>query len=443
MAPPPPAPVVPVSPRDLARDVIGVVLGGGRGTRLYPLTKMRAKPAVALAGKYRLVDIPISSCLHSGVDRIFVLTQFQSGSLNRHIFRTYRFESFGRGFIEVLAAHQADPEHAHEVPGLEGGWYEGTADAVRRNLREFTLHRSEEVLILAGDHIYRMDFGLFIGTHRHAEADITVAVTPVRRAQATGFGILKLGQDGRIVRFVEKPKDPAVLDDMAVPGLPDGCTHVASMGIYAIRKDRLADLVAPHQMKDFGKDVIPSALAQGRLRVQAHVYAGYWEDIGTIASYYAANLRLAEGDPPFDLYDQERPIYTRPRFLPPTRFDGVKLDQTLIADGCFLQGCEITHSVIGIRSIIRRGARIADSIVIGNDSYEERPGPTSRAEIPLGIGPDCEIRRSIIDKDVRIGRGVRIINKDGADERDGERYVIRDGIVCIPKGTTIPDGTVI
>ncbi len=415
---------------DLRDEVVAIVLGGGMGTRLYPLTKVRAKPAVSIAGKYRLVDIPITNCLQSNINRIFVLTQFRSSSLNRHIVRTYRFESFGTGFIEVLPAQQT-------VEEPEGGWYLGTADAVRRNLREFLQLPARDYLVLAGDQLYRMDYGELFETHRAAGADVTVAVTPVAREAASAFGVMRLGRDGRIGEFVEKPRDPAVLDALAVLGLPAGKTHVASMGIYAIRRERLAELVGASEAQDFGTHVIPAAIE--RFRVHAHVFAGFWEDIGTVAAYYRESLALTERTPAFDLFDPRRPLFTRPRFLPPTRYIGrCEIERSLVADGCILRDCRVVHSVIGIRSTIAAGADIEDAIVIGHDYYEDPAGGP-----PPGIEEGVVLRRAIVDKNVRIGRGARIVNEAGVREADEALYSIRDGIVCVPKGTVIPEGTVI
>jgi glucose-1-phosphate adenylyltransferase len=416
---------------DLQREVVAIVLGGGRGTRLYPLTKVRAKPAVSLGGKYRLVDIPISNCLHSRIDRIYVLTQFQSGSLNRHIVRTYRFQSFGTGFIEVLAAQQGDEES-------KSGWYEGTADAVRRNLREFLELPAREYLILAGDQLYRMDFSDMIRTHREKGADITVAVTPVSREAAGAFGIMRLASDGRITEFVEKPKEPSVLDRLAVPGFSSGKTHLASMGIYLIGRDRLEPLVAPTEMQDFGKHVIPSVMQQHR--VQAYIFDGYWEDIGTVAAYYREILALTDPTPRFDLFNTQKPIYTRTRYLPPTRLVGsVRVERSLLADGCLLRDCHVEHSVIGIRTRIGAGAQVRDSIILGADYYENPVNPGSEP----GIGEGAVVRNAIVDKNVVIGKGARVLNERGVKEADGPGYNIRDGIVCIAKDTVIPEGAVI
>jgi glucose-1-phosphate adenylyltransferase len=416
---------------DLEKEVVAIVLGGGRGTRLFPLTKVRAKPAVSLGGKYRLVDIPISNCLHSNIDRIYVLTQFLSASLNRHISRTYHFESFGTGFIEILAARE----------GLEtasGGWYEGTADAVRRNLAQFLELPARDYLILAGDQLYRMDLADMIRTHRLHAADITVAVTPIRREEAGAFGIMRLAADGRIVEFVEKPKDPVALDRLALSGLSSGKTHLASMGIYVIRRERLAELVSPTDMQDFGKHVIPKTL--DRLRVQSYVFDGYWEDIGTISAYYKAMLALTDPVPPFELFNPVKPIYTRQRFLPPTRAIGkVALDRALVAEGGILRDCSIEHSIVGIRSRVMSGVVVKDSIVFGGDYYEN---PVRPGEMPE-IGEGAVIRGAIIDKNARIGRGARLLNEKGVQEADGEGWHIRDGIICVPKDATIAAGTVV
>jgi glucose-1-phosphate adenylyltransferase len=418
---------------DLRKEVVAIILGGGRGTRLFPLTKVRAKPAVEVAGKYRLVDIPISNCIQSQIDRIFVLTQFQSASLNRHIFRTYRFESFGTGFIEVLPAQQHDSENM-------SGWYQGTADAVRRNLNEFEQLPAKDYLILAGDQLYRMDFADLLRTHRESQADVTVAVTPIAREACFAFGIMRMSREGRITEFVEKPKDPKVLDSLAAPGLPPGKTHLASMGIYVIRREKLAELVRPDEARDFGKDVIPSAIRSGR--VQAHVFPGYWEDIGTVSAYYREMIALTDPAPAFDLFDPARPILTRPRFLPPTRVRGAcRLERALVSDGCVLEDCSVVHSVVGVRSIIRAGAQVTDSVLLGHDFYEDPQGDGDRG--PLGINEGAVVRGAIIDKNVRIGKGARILNAERVQESERDLFSIRDGIVCVPKGAVIPPGMVI
>ncbi len=421
---------------DLQKEVVAIVLGGGRGTRLYPLTNVRAKPAVSLGGKYRLVDIPISNCLHSRIDRIYVLTQFLSASLNRHITRTYRFDTFSSGFIEILAATQHGGDAGTAGPG--GGWYEGTADAVRANLVAFLEQPARDYLILSGDQLYRMDFAELLRRHRDTGADVTVAVTPVAREACPSFGIMRLAGDGRIVEFVEKPRDPAVLDKLAVSGLSGGNTHLASTGIYAIRRERLAELVQASGAQDFGKNVIPQAIE--RYLVQSYIHDGYWEDIGTVAAYYREMLALTDATPRFDLFNPARPIYTRPRYLPPTRFGGkVVIERSLIADGCVLRDCTLEHSVIGIRTRVAPGALIQDSIILGADYYEDPVRPGRSPEIGEGV----VVRGAIVDKNVRIGKGSRIVNEKGLREADGALYLIRDGVVCIPKDTEIPEGTVI
>jgi glucose-1-phosphate adenylyltransferase len=411
--------------------VIAIVLGGGRGARLDPLTRERAKPAVSLAGRYRLVDIPISNCLHSGIERIFILTQYASGSLNRHIVRTYRFDPFGAGFVEVLAAQQHPDDE-------KGGWFQGTADAVRRNLQEFLQFPAAHYVILAGDQLYRMDFRELLRTHVDADADVTVAVTPVPEEQVPGLGIMRVTPEGGIAEFVEKPSDPEVIAGLRMEGLPEGRTHVASMGIYMIRRERLAELLRREEMTDFGKHVIPMAI--DRYRAQAHVFSGYWEDIGTIRAFYEANLALAGANPPFDLYDREHPFYTRQRHLPPTRYLGMTaVRDSLVADGCTLEACTIVGSVVGLRSTIRRGARLEDAIVLGHDGFRD----PDDAERPLEIGEGAVIRRAIVDKNVTVGGGAQLINAEGVRDAETDLVRIREGIICVPKGTTIPAGTVI
>jgi glucose-1-phosphate adenylyltransferase len=415
-------------------DVLGVILGGGQGTRLFPLTLQRSKPAVPIAGKYRLVDIPISNCLNSSLKRLFVLTQYNSESLNKHLSLTYKFDIFSSGFISLLAAEQT--EESRE-------WFQGTADAIRRSLRHLRSHNWKQLLILAGDQLYQMDYRKMLETHRQNHADATVAVTPVPAEQTAGFGILKMNRLGRIVHFEEKPK-PDRLDDLAseVPAL--GKTWLASMGIYVFERDALDKCLEDASLVDFGKHVIPAAVPT--MRVQAHVYRGYWEDVGTIQAYYQASLDLCESVPRFDFFDVARPVYTHPRFLPPTKVEGCNVRQALICEGCIMVGAEVERSVIGIRSRIGRGARVQESLVLGADLYEtldEMARATARGVPPVGIGEDTVVRRAIIDKNARIGRGVRITNEAGASELDGDGYFIRDGIVIVAKDAVIPDGTVI
>jgi glucose-1-phosphate adenylyltransferase len=415
-------------------DVLGVILGGGRGTRLHPLTLHRSKPAVPIAGKYRLIDIPVSNCLNSNLRRIFVLTQYQSESLNKHIGLTYKFDVFSSGFVSIIAAEQTE-----ESPD----WFQGTADAVRRCLRHLRDHRCRDILILSGDQLYQMDYRRMLETHRRNVADATVAVLPVSAEQTPGFGILKLNRQGRIVHFEEKPKAerlPELVSEL--PG--QGPAYLASMGIYLFTRDALERALADQSLVDFGRHVIPKALAE--MRVHAHLHRGYWEDVGTIATYYEANLALCDTIPPFDFYDASRPVYTHPRFLPATKVEACSVERSLVSEGCILVGAEIERSVVGIRSRVGRGARVRDSLVLGADYYEtvdEIARAVARGVPPLGIGSDSVIERAIVDKNARIGRGVRIVNEAGVRERDGEGYYVREGIVIVPKDAVIPDGTLI
>ncbi len=419
-------------------NVISIILGGGRGTRLYPLTKLRAKPAVPLAGKYRLIDIPISNCLNSGITRIYVLTQFLSESLNRHIYRTYKFDNFGGGWVQVLAAEQTT-----SLDAAASDWYQGTADAVRKQLTHIRTARPSEVLILSGDHLYRMDYGEFIDAHRENDADVTVAVQPVTREAAPQLGLLKTDQAGHIAEFAEKPKGKA-LEKMASGDDPKK-PFLASMGIYIFKFGVLRELLDKHPKDDFGKHILPAAIKSHK--VCAYTFEDYWEDIGTVQAYYDANLSLALPDPPFDLYEPERPIYTRPRYLPGTLADDCHLERVMLADGCLLQDAVINDSVIGLRSIIGPGVRISRSVLLGADYYEDeeqRAINREKGRPNIGIGSGSTIEGAIIDKNARIGKNVVIRpHPDVIDMVEKERYVIRDGIVIIPKNATIPDETVI
>lgn len=415
-------------------DVLGVILGGGRGTRLFPLTQLRSKPAVPIAGKYRLVDVPLSNCLNSDLRRIFVLTQYNSQSLNRHVGQTYKFDVFSSGFVNVLAAEQTE-----ESPD----WFQGTADAVRQSLRHFGNHRHRDVLILSGDQLYQMDFRRMLAQHRNEMAEASVAVIPVDAEHASAYGILKTDAHGRIVRFEEKP-DPSRLAELAsdVPGV--GPCYLASMGIYLFRREALGRSLADGALVDFGRHVIPFVI--GLVRVQAHVFRGYWEDVGTIRSYYEANLALCRPMPPFDFYDEKRPIYTHPRFLPATKVESCTIRDALLSEGSILIGAEIERSVIGIRSRVGRGTRVRDSLVLGADFYEpldEMQASEARGLPAVGIGADSVIEGAIVDKNARIGRGVEIRRDSRRSHEDGSGYYVREGIVIIPKGATIPDGTVI
>jgi glucose-1-phosphate adenylyltransferase len=415
-------------------DCLAVILGGGRGTRLFPLTHERSKPAVPIAGKYRIIDIPISNCLNSHLRRIFVLTQYNSESLNKHIGLTYKFDVFSNAFVSVLAAEQTEDS---------ADWFQGTADAVRQSRRHLAAHPSREVLVLSGDQLFQMDFRALQETHRRQAADATLAVIPVAREQTAAFGILKVDRDGRIVHFEEKP-GPHRLDDLEsdIPGRGRG--FLASMGIYMFGRDALERAVADPALVDFGRHVIPKAI--GSMRVQAHVFEGYWEDVGTIASYFQANLELTKPLPPFEFYDVRRPVYTHPRFLPATKIEGCTLRAAVVSEGCIVMGAEIERSVIGIRSRIGKGARLRDTLVLGADYYEsvgEIERARERGQPPVGIGTDSLIERAIVDKNARIGSGVRIVNEAGLQNADGDGYYIREGIVVVPKGAVIPDGKVV
>ena len=415
-------------------DVLTLILGGGRGTRLYPLTHMRSKPAVPLGGKYRLIDIPISNCLNANLRQIFVLTQFNSESLNRHVALTYKFDVFTSGFVSVLAAEQTE----------EGGnWFQGTADAVRQSLRHMRRSQGRDVMILSGDQLYSMDFKAMLQTHRDSNADATVAVIPVAQDQTSAFGILKMDTTGRIVHFDEKP--PAERLPGLVSELPGGGQgYLASMGIYLFKREVLEQAVANPQLVDFGRHVIPDAVP--RQRVQAYVYRGYWEDVGTIRSYFQANLALCDAIPPFDFYDAKRPVYTNPRFLPASKLEGCTIRSALVCEGCILHGAEIDRSIIGIRSRIGAGVKIKNSLLIGADHYEtleEMRASEARGVPPMGIGTESVIENAIIDKNARVGRGVRITNEARVQTADGDGYFIREGIVVVPKNGVVRNGTVI
>ena len=415
-------------------DTIAVILGGGRGSRLFPLTLQRSKPAVPIAGKYRLIDIPVSNCLNSGLRRIFVLTQFNSESLNKHLGLTYKFDMFSSGFVSLLAAEQTEDN-------VE--WFQGTADAVRQSLRHLRNHSYEEVLILSGDQLYRMDYRRLRTTHRNNKADATLAVLPVTAEQASSFGILKVNNQGRIVHFEEKPK-PERLPDL-VSDLPEvGRVYLASMGLYLFGRQSLESALRDRKLVDFGRHVIPELL--GRMRIQAHVFKGYWEDVGTIGSYYECNLALTKPDPPFDFFEASRPIYTHPRFLPATKVEECRLKDVLISEGCVILRADIERAVIGIRSWIGPRTKLRDTLVLGADLYETPEmvaEATSKGQPPIGIGAGSVIERAIVDKNARIGRDVRILNEARRENHDGEGYYIRDGIVVVPKNCVVPDGAVI
>ncbi len=428
------------------KKVLSIILGGGAGTRLYPLTKLRAKPAVPVAGKYRLIDIPVSNCINSEIFKIYVLTQFNSASLNRHIARTYSFAGFSEGFVEVLAAQQT-PENP--------SWFQGTADAVRKYIWLLEEWDIDEFLILSGDHLYRMDYRLFVERHRQTNADITLSVVPMDERRASDFGLMKTDDSGRVVSFSEKPKGEALTQmqvDTTLLGLtPEQAKlqpYIASMGIYVFKKQVLINLLRESlERTDFGKEIIPDAAKDHN--VQAYLFDGYWEDIGTIEAFYDANMGLTQQPlPPFSFYDEKAPIYTRPRYLPPSKLLDCHITQSIIGEGCILKNCRIEHSVLGVRSRIESGCNIEDSLIMGADYYQafaERQNSLEHENIPVGIGTDTIIRRAIIDKNARIGHDVRIINKDNVQEaeRESQGFYIRSGIVVVLKNATIPDGTII
>jgi glucose-1-phosphate adenylyltransferase len=430
------------------KRVLAIILGGGAGTRLYPLTKLRAKPAVPLGAKYRLIDIPISNCINSEIHRIYVLTQFNSASLNRHIARTYALAaaSFSQGFVEVLAAQQT----------LENaGWFEGTADAVRKYLGLFAEWDVDQYLILAGDHLYRMNYADFIQRHRETKADITLGVVPVAARRASDFGLVRLDAQGRVRGFSEKPTGEALHAmqvDTTVLGLSaeqaQAAPYIASMGIYVFAKPVLHALLTQGPARpDFGKDLLPPAVSA--YNVQAYLFQDYWEDIGTIEAFYHANLALtAQPEPLFSFYDEQAPIYTRSRYLPPTKLLDAQVIESMLGEGCILKECTVQHSVIGLRSRIETGCMIEDTLLMGADYYEspaQRWDHLEQGTVPLGVGAHTTIRRTIVDKNARIGRHVRIVNHDHVQEADQEAlgFVIRNGIVVVIKNATIPDGMVI
>jgi glucose-1-phosphate adenylyltransferase len=425
--------------------VLAVILGGGAGSRLFPLTHQRSKPAVPLGGKYRLVDIPISNCINSNVTQIFVLTQYNSASLNRHISRTYRFSGFSDGFVEILAAEQT-PDSPQ--------WFQGTADAVRQVLPHIHDWGIDTLLILSGDHLYRMDYRKFLARHYEMEADVTVSVVPFVREAAEEFGLLKVESTGRILEFREKPKGEG-LEEMRVDTTAFGLSaeeaarrpFLASMGIYVFDYKRLEQLLTENpKWVDFGREIIPAAIKD--YNVQAYLFDDYWEDIGTISAFHAANLDMTSLLPQFNFFDTEAPIYTRPRYLPPSKVHNCEIIDSLIGDGCIINRARLTRSVVGLRSRIEPGAYVEDTYVMGADYYQaiEELRLDATANRPLiGIGRDTVIRRAIIDKNVRIGSGVRLVNEAGIQHLDKqeEGYYIRDGIIIVPKNATVRDGTVV
>src|SRR5436190_7947881 len=421
-------------------DVLSVIMGGGQGTRLFPLTKERAKPAVPLAGKYRLVDIPISNCINSGLRRIYLLTQFNSASLHRHISQSYKFDHFSGGFVEILAAEQTFDDTS---------WYQGTADAVRKNMVHFINHDWDYLLILSGDQLYRMDFRKIIELHAEANADSTIATLPVSRREATSLGLMQIDADRRITRFEEKPKDPAILDAMRLPpewypklGIQgDTELFLASMGIYVFTRGVVKRLLE-NTHTDFGKHIIPAAIPTER--VFSYVFQGYWEDIGTIRAFFEANLDVTSELPRFNFFDMAAPIFSRPRFLPGSEINGAQIDHAVISDGCILNHASIRHSIVGLRSLVGAGTSIYRSILLGSDYYESLESITEneRAGKPrIGIGMNCRIENTIVDKNARIGNNVTISPAGKSENMDHELFYIRDGIVIIPKNGTIPHNT--
>lgn len=418
-------------------NVITAILGGGQGSRLWPLTRHRAKPAVPVAGKFRLIDIPISNSLHAGIDKIYVLTQFNSTSLHRHIAQTYRFDNFTRGFVNILAAQQSLDER---------GWYQGTADAVRQNISRLADGSNSEVLILSGDQLYLLDMRAFVTGHREREADLSIAVKPVPRDEASSFGIMRLARDGRIVEFVEKPQAEAELDRLTpdpetiarlgldvAPGM-----LLASMGMYVFKSGVLRSLLeADIEHTDFGREIIPAAIPNHR--VFAFLYDGYWRDIGTIPAFHEANIELTEDHPPLNLYHPDFPIYTHPRFLAGVKLRHCEVEQSVLSEGSVIMGSAVRRSVIGIRSLIRSGSVVEDSIVMGTATHQR----SDVGVTPIGIGRDCYIRRAIIDRGASVGDGCQLINKADIDEADGENYAIRGGIIVVPSNAVLPPGTVI
>jgi glucose-1-phosphate adenylyltransferase len=421
-------------------DVLAIILGGGQGSRLFPLTKLRSKPAVPIGGKYRLIDIPISNCLHADIRRIFVLTQFNSASLNRHISQSYRMDLFSHGFVEILAAEQT-PDNQN--------WFQGTADAVRQAARHFVRFDADYYLILAGDHLYRMNYTDLVDEHVDRKADITIATQPVGIDDAPSMGIFRFDRSGHIIGFHEKPKleelqelGQSIPKGAIVAGHSDDKPFVASMGVYVFSREILLDMLASGSAKDFGREVIPAALNQ--YHVNAFLFRNYWADVGTVESFYDANIMLTRPGAPFNFYDTHRPIYTHPRFLPGSRLSHSAVRDTILSEGCYLDRCDVESSVVGIRTFVQAGASIRRSVLLGADYYEADGDAPARGSAPrLGIGRDVVLDRVIVDKNARIGDGVRLTNANRIQEADGPGYCIRSGIIIVPKDGIIQDGTVV
>ena len=425
------------------KDVTAIILGGGRGSRLYPLTLERSKPAVSFAGKYRLIDIPISNCINSGVKKIFILTQFLSASLHRHIMQTYAFDVFTDGFVDILAAEQT-PENSD--------WFQGTSDAVRATLNHTMYYESDQILILSGDHLYRMDYSEMVKFHRESGAEITIGVYPVKRSETSGLGLLQADATGRVTEFVEKPTDPEVVDKFrADPALfeargldPADDRYLASMGIYVFEPHVLRDVLTDNTKADFGKEVIPDAI--GQQKVMAYPFNGYWRDIGTIDAFFDANLDLTDCDPAFNLYQGTWPFHTRTRSLPPSRIVESEIIDSLVVEGSTITGAKITNSIVGIRARVDRGSVLKDVILMGSDFYEGEQKLGENAQLSgaiprMGVGKNCLLERCIVDKNARIGDGVIIRPHPDVTEHTGKQRWIRDGITIIPKGTIIEPGT--
>jgi glucose-1-phosphate adenylyltransferase len=421
-------------------EVLAIILGGGQGSRLFPLTQHRSKPAVPIGGNYRLIDIPVSNCLHADIRRIFVLTQFNSASLNRHISQTYRMDLFSPGFVEILAA-ELTPENTN--------WFQGTADAVRKAARHFVRYDADYYLILAGDHLYRMDYSEMVDAHIDRRADITIAAQPCSADDATQMGIFRFDRDGHIVAFEEKP-NPKRLDEIG-QSIPKGAVvagytpekpFVASMGVYVFSRDVLLDLLASNDAKDFGREVIPSAL--DKYRVNSYLFRGFWADVGTVESFYDANIMLTKPRSPFKFYDPARPIFTHARFLPGSRLVDARVHDAIVSEGCYLGKCTVEESIIGIRTHVQEGTTIRRSVLLGADYYEADDAAPARGEAPrLGIGRNVVLDKVIVDKNARIGDGSRLVNEKGLEEADGNGYYIRNGVIIVPKDGIIAPGTIV
>ena len=420
--------------------ILAVIMGGGRGSRLYPLTMERCKPAVPLAGKYRLVDIPISNCLNSGLNRIFLLTQFNTASLHRHVQESYKFDPFGGGFVDILAAEQTESD---------SNWYQGTADAVRQNLHHFGDYDFDYLLILSGDQLYRMDFTRLIRQHIETGAEVTIAAKALATSRVEGLGLMRVKDDRSVTGFAEKPTDPRVIEDLAISDVlqatlddaEQGRHCLASMGIYLFNREVLIESL-DNDMKDFGREVIPGLL--GKYRLSSFIFDGYWEDIGTVSSFFEANLLLASDLPPFNFFEPDNPIYTHARYLPASKINKCIIDQAIISDGCIIHEASLKHCIIGIRSIIRSGSRLERTVMMGGDYFETPIDIAAAADkgVPqIGIGMNCQITNAIIDKNARIGNDVTLSPYGKSNGMKGKGFVIKDGVIVVLKGAIIPDGT--